>query len=259
MKKIYKTYLICIILFLTLVLSAEERNDLIIKLPNNQVMEFILVEAGTFRMGSPRNEPDRFQNENQHRVTLTNDYYIGKYPVTQAQWLSLMEKNPSHFQGDNRPVDSVSWVDCQNFIEKLNDYTSKNFRLPTEAEWEFAARGGNNSNGYMFSGSDNIDDVAWYIGNSQYQTHPVGLKLPNELGIYDMNGNILEWCNDRYGEYPRGRVVDPTGPESGHYRVLRGGAWNFNAANCRIAHRGNSFPSRGWHFTGFRLVITREP
>ena len=142
-------------------------------------------------------------------------YYIGQTEVTQALWEAVMENNPSHFKGLRKPVESVSWNDCQEFISKLNSLTGKRFRLPTEAEWEFAARGGNNSRGYKYGGGSNLDDVAWYKENSGSRTHDVGTKLANELGLYDMNGNVLEWCSDWYGSYDNSSQTNPRGAESG--------------------------------------------
>lgn len=157
----------------------------------------VKVEAGTFMMGptSELEKPYHWEKP-RHKVTLTKDYYIGKYEVTQALWQVVMGNNPSDFKGDNFPVEKVSWNDCQAFITKLNGMTGRKFRLPTEAEWENAARGGRKSQAYQYCGSNNISDVAWYWDNNTGMTHPVGGKLPNELGIYDMSGNVLEWCQD---------------------------------------------------------------
>ena len=191
-----------------------------------------------------------------HRVTLTNDYYIGKYEVTQALWQTVMWNNPSKFKGDNLPVEHVSWKDCQKFLSKLNRITGKMFRLPTEAEWEYAARGGNKSRGYQYSGSNNLLDVAWFRDNSGSKTHAVGTKQPNELGIYDMSGNVCEWCHDWYGAYSSSSQVNPTGANSGSYRVIRGGSWYFTARNCRSSYRNSISPDgRGYDF-GLRLVLS---
>ena len=172
--------------------------------------DMVEVRGGTFRMGATSEQgSDADSDENPvHSVTLSG-YYIGKTEVTQALWKAVMGSNPSEFKGDNLPVEYVFWYDCQEFIRKLNALTGQDFRLPTEAEWEFACRGGNNSRGYKYSGSDCIDDVAWYVDNSGSKTHPVATKLPNELGIYDMSGNVDEWCNDWYGYYSRGAQTNP--------------------------------------------------
>ena len=189
-----------------------------------------------------------------HSVTL-DDFYIGKYEVTQAQWRAVMGSNPSHFKGDNLPVEMVSWDDVQEFIKKLNSTTGKTYRLPTEAEWEYAARGGDKSKGYKYSGSDKIEDVAWYIGNSGRKTHPVGTKKPNELDIYDMSGNVWEWCQDWFGSYSISPQKNPQGPSSGYYCVLRGGSWNNFSSFSRSASRLDSYTGFRKDFFGFRLVL----
>ena len=150
-----------------------------------------------------------------------------------------MGDNPSEFKGASRPVENVSWNDCQDFIRKLNELTGASFRLPTEAEWDFAARGGNSSRGYKYSGSDTIGDVAWHLGNSGDETHAVGGKSANELGLYDMSGNVSEWCSDWFGEYSSSSQTNPKGPSNGSRRVYRGGSWGYFAMNCRVSDRDN--------------------
>ena len=223
---------------------------------NGVSFDMMMVKAGTFTMGatSEMKAPDSDEKPT-HQVTLTNDYYIGKTEVTQALWKAVMGNNPSYFKGDNLPVESVSWNDCQKFISKLNSMTGQNFRLPTEAEWEFAARGGNNSNHYQYSGSNKLGDVAWYYGNSGIKTHAVATKQPNELGIYDMSGNVWEWCSDWYGNYSSSSQTNPTGPNSGSDRVIRGGGWNDDARNCRSSDRGCHTPVFSFGFLGLRLVL----
>lgn len=222
----------------------------------------VYVEGGTFLMGAqstapnaPNYDSEAFVGESPvHRVTVSS-FYMSKYEVTQGLWEAVMGTNPSKFKGDNLPVDSVSWYDCQDFIAKLNKLTGKEFRLPTEAEWEYAARGGNKSRGYKYSGSNTIGVVAWYIGNYSDKTHPVGSKQPNELGLYDMSGNVWEWCQDRYRPYSFSSQTDPTGPSSGSYRVHRGGCWFSSAQGCRVSNRFGSAPGdRGDADHGFRLV-----
>ena len=163
---------------------------------------------------------------------------------------------PSWFNGDNLPVENVSWNDCQQFIDKLNDLTGRRFRLPTEAEWEFAARGGNKSRHTQYSGSSNIDEVAWYDGNSSIKTHPVKTKKANELGIYDLSGNVWEWCQDWYGDYSSNAQTNPTGPSSGTFRVYRGGSWFNNARYCRSAFRISYSPDYRYYNLGLRLVLS---
>lgn len=232
--------------------EANERRAIINRLVNNMVY----VSGGTFTIGATSEQgSDAYDDEKPiHRVTLSS-YYIGKYEVTQAEWKAVMGSNPSNFKGDNLPVEQVSWNDCQEFIRKLNSLTGKNFRLPTEAEWEFAARGGNNSRGYKYSGSNDIGSVAWYWDNSGSKTHPVGQKSPNELGLYDMTGNVWEWCQDWKGVYPSSSQTNPTGPASGSYRVNRGGSWGLNARDCRVSYRSSSAPGYSDDFLGLRLVL----
>ena len=213
--------------------------------------KMIKVEGGTFQMGSENGYEDE---QPIHSVTLS-DYYIGETEVTQALWQAVMGSNPSNFKGDYLPLEEVSWNDCQEFISKLNQKTGRRFALPTEAQWEFAARGGNKSRGYEYSGSNNIDDVAWCEDNSSYKTHPVGSKMANELGLYDMTGNVWEWCSDWYGDYSSSSQTNPTGPETGSNRVLRGGSWSFHAGNCRSTIRSCSYPGDRYRDNGFRLVL----
>ena len=231
---------------------------------NAYVNSMVYVEGGTFTMGDTGEQGgDVFSDEKPaHSVTLSS-YHIGQTEVTQELWEAVMGSNPSEFKGSNRPVECVSWDDCQEFISRLNAKTGKRFRLPTEAEWEYAARGGSRSRGYKYSGSDNIYDVAWFTQNScdkgssspDYGTHAVGTKLPNELGLYDMTGNVWEWCSDWYGTYSSSAQSNPTGPSSGSYRVHRGGSWNGNAWRCRVSiRRINSLGNRG-SFLGVRLAL----
>ena len=217
----------------------------------------VYVEGGTFTMGatSEQKKPDDDEKPT-HRVSLSS-FYIGKYEVTQALWKAVMGSNPSHFEGDNLPVENVSWNDCQTFLRKLNAMTGKNFRLPTEAEWEFAARGGNRSRGYQYSGSNVLSDVAWYYDNSGSKTHNVGTKAPNELGIYDMSGNVWEWCQDWKGSYIGSAQTNPKGPSSGSYRVDRGGSWFNFAWSCRVACRYCHTPDYRYFDLGFRLALSQ--
>ena len=220
-------------------------------------IEMVKVEAGTFMMGATSEMKNPNSNEKPvHQVTLTNDYYMGKYEVTQALWQAVMGSNPSEYKGDNLPVETVSWNDCQKFISKLNSLTGRMFRLPTEAEWEYAARGGKESRGYQYSGSSNISDVAWYDGNSVNKTHPVGTKQANELGIYDMTGNVWEWCSDWYGFYSSSSQTNPTGSDSGSARVSRGGGWFNDASYCRLSVRFYYTPDFRLDILGLRLALS---
>ena len=218
----------------------------------------VYVSGGTFTMGATSEQgSDAYDREKPaHSVTLSG-YYIGKYEVTQELWKAVMGSNLSYFKGDNLPVENVSWNDVQEFLRKLNAMTGKRYRLPTEAEWEFAARGGNSSRGYKYSGGNSIGSVAWCKDNSGSRTHAVGTKSPNELGIYDMSGNVLEWCQDwynssYYGSSPR---TNPQGPNSGSFRVYRGGSWNGGAGSCRVSNRTFITPGNRYGDLGFRLAL----
>lgn len=233
---------------------AKEAKRIVV---NDISFKMIPVEGGTFTMGatSEMTEP-LFGEESTHQVTLSS-YYIGETEVTQALWKAVMGSNPSRFKGDDLPIEQVSWDDCQTFISKLNALTGKRFRLPTEAEWEFAARGGNQSRHTQYSGSSRIDDVAWYVINSGEETHPVKTKQPNELGIYDMTGNVCEWCQDWFGNYSSYAQTNPTGASSGSFRVLRGGCWYYSPRYCRSSCRGSTTPENSSYFLGLRLVLSQ--
>lgn len=240
---------------------ASGSNTISIPVKDGISIDMVKVEAGTFMMGATSEMKDSYDDPDSdekpvHQVTLTNDYYMGKYEVTQALWEAVMGSNPSYFKGDNLPVEEVSWNDCQEFISKLNSLTGRKFRLPTEAEWEYAARGGKKSRSYQYSGSSNISDVAWYDGNSGDKTHPVGTKQANELGIYDMTGNVLEWCQDWYGSYYSSSQTNPTGATSGSRHVNRGGSWAKNvrrsSPSCRY---GAIYVDRDLDL-GFRLALS---
>ena len=232
--------------------------------------KMVRVDGGTFMMGSK--DSDAYSSEKPvHQVTLSS-YAIGETEVTQELWQAVMGKNPSHFKGENLPVEQVSWEDCQEFIRQLNAKTGRTFRLPTEAEWEFAARGGVKSRGYKYSGSNSIGDVAWYwensgnnplsgewdndrINSNHCRTHPVKTKQANELGLYDMSGNVLEWCSDWYGSYGSNAQTNPIGPSSGSGRVIRGGSWCHAAEDCRSIDRDYCLPSYPCSNLGLRLAL----
>ena len=232
--------------------------------------EMVRVPAGEFMMGALENDGDAYDDEkSRHRVTLTRDLLMGKYPVTQAFWESVMESNPSMHKGANRPVEKVSWLDVVAFCNKLSEreglepaytitgenvtcnWSAKGYRLPTEAEWEYSARSGQR---FTYSGSNNVAEVAWYEGNSGDETHPVGQKKPNGFGLCDMSGNVYEWVWDVEGDYSGGSQTDPTGPDSGSIRVRRGGGWSDYAWFTRVSARFIGDPTRRFSDLGFRLV-----
>lgn len=228
---------------------------------NGVSFDMIWVEAGTFMMGSDTGEIINMKPV--HKVTLTKNYYIGKTEVTQALWEAVMGENPSVFKYASKPVHDISWNNCILFLLKLNALTGLSFRLPTEAEWEYAARGGNRSCNYRYSGSDDLDEVAWHKGISNWLTdsndnvHVVATKKPNELGIYDMNGNVSEYCSDRYDEnyYKYSPQIDPIGPDNGKMRVKRGGDWFGDAKYCSLTFRSYEYPTDVDTDNGLRLVL----
>jgi formylglycine-generating enzyme required for sulfatase activity len=237
--------------------------------------EMVEVEGGTFTMGCTAEQgSDCYDNAKPAHSVTVRSFQIGKYEVTQAQWKAIMETTVRQQrdkdchncslagEGDNYPMYYVSWDEAQEFIKRLNVATGKSYRLPTEAEWEYAARGGNRSQGYKYSGSNNIDEVAWSGDNSGEQTHPagsqnhpVGTKKANELGIHDMSGNVWEWCQDWYEDYSASSQQNPVGANNGSNRVLRGGSWNNNAVYCRVAPRVSYSPGYNSFSLGFRVVL----
>ena len=224
---------------------------------NGVKFQMVKIQGGTFQMGATLEQgSDAYDWESPvHSVTLS-DYYIGQTEVTQELWQAVMGSNPSSFKDNNqRPVEAVSWNDCQEFIEKLNRLTGKNFRLPTEAEWEYAARGGSKRRGYKYSGSDNPDAVAWDYENSGVKTHAVATKRANELGLYDMSGNVYEWCSDWYGDYSSNSQTNPTGASEGSYRVMRGGNCSSPARIVRVSYRFYSMPDNHHYYNGLRLAL----
>ena len=258
------------------VITVEESN-----IPNNKNivegknwtledinLEMIYCPAGNFMMGSPSDELGEKTNEILHKVKLSKPFLIGKFPITQKQYLTIMRNNPSNFKGDNNPVECVCWEDAKKYCERLNNlFKDKlpvgcNFSLPTEAQWEYACRAGTNTS--LNSGKNitsetgscyNLDEVGWYCQNSGGKTHAVGQKKPNVWGIYDMHGNVNEWCEDWYGDYPSSAVTDPTGPSSGSRRVIRGGSFDNNAWCCRSASRLCLNPGFNRTYLGFRVAL----
>ncbi len=221
---------------------------------NKLNLKMVNVPGGSFQMGSNNGEDDE---KPVHQVTVSS-FSIGKYEVTQAQWRAVMGKDPEElsFKGcDQCPVESVSWEDIQEFLTKLNAKTGKKYRLPTEAEWEFAARGGNKKEGFEYAGSSTLKDVAWYGDNSDSKTHPVGSKKPNALGIYDMSGNVYEWCQDWFSDYSSASQTNPKGAAKGSYRVNRGGSWFNPARYCRVSFRNCNSPANRRNLLGFRLAL----
>ena len=241
----------------------------------NQTLLMKKVAGGAFIMGATNSDREAIERERPAHSVLLDDFYISETVVTQALWESVMGKNPSVFVARDHPVESMSWNDCQEFIIRLNRMTGRNFQLPTEAQWEFAARGGNKSKGYKYSGSDSLDSVAWYWKNSglrpiegtdedwnidkikgnKCKTHSVKTKKPNELGLYDMTGNVWEWCCDWFESYSVDPQINPTGAKEGQYRVVRGGSWNSEARHCRVLRRSYNNPEDGRDYLGFRLVL----
>jgi len=232
-------------------------------------MKLVLIPKGTFVMGSPESEEGRQKDETQHEVTISKDYYLGVTEVTQGQYQKVMGKNPSYFkkriirESDSSmyPVEAVSWEDAVEFCKKLSELPKEKagrvYRLPTEAEWEYACRSGSKSAYSFGESSKSLGDYAWFDENSRHQTHPVGQKKPNAWGLYDMHGNVIEWCSDYwYGEYPKGAVSDPSGPRGGSYRVIRGGSGNYTAAFCRSAVRSGLVPSFRDSGLGFRVALS---
>jgi formylglycine-generating enzyme required for sulfatase activity len=220
---------------------------------NSAGMKLAYIPAGEFEMGSPIGEKGRAEDELQHRVKLTRRFRIGVTEVTQGQWEAVMGYNRSNFKGSDLPVEKISWREAVAFCKKLSKEESKRYRLPTEAEWEYACRAGATG---AFGGTGKIDEMAWYADNSEETSHPVGTKGANAWGLNDMHGNVAEWCSDRYGaEYPEGEAVDPNGQGEGTYRVVRGGSWSHFARACRCAARSSVPESYQLRQTGLRVVM----
>jgi formylglycine-generating enzyme required for sulfatase activity len=227
------------------------------EMTNSVGMKLVLIPAGEFMMGSPADEKDRSNDETQHKVRISKPFYMGAMEVTQAQWKAVMGNNPSSFNGDDLPVETVSWNDCQEFLKKLSAKEGKTYRLPTEAEWEYACRAGTTT---RFNAGDDdkaLDGVGWYFGNSGGMPHPVGQKKANVWGLYDMHGSVIEWCQDLYGDdyYKSSPAVDPTGSAQGADRVLRGGCWFFIPRYSRSSGRGRNDPGFRSPLLGFRVVV----
>ncbi|MDR0972310.1 MAG: formylglycine-generating enzyme family protein [Bacteroidales bacterium] len=241
--------------------SEEETTNETTNIPNTPVInpaepEMVEVEGGAFMMGCTEEQGACGSDQVPVHLVNISTFKISKYEITQKQWNLIMDTNPSkNLSGDNYPVEMVTYMEAQEFCARLSEETGKQYRLPTEAEWEYAARGGNKSQGYRYSGSGNLDSVAWYNDNGNNQTHPVGEKFPNELGIYDMTGNVWEWCSDWYGAYSSSTQTDPVGPSSGTLRVGRGGSYDNHYSMCGNSYRNDFVPEIRFGTLGFRVVL----
>ena len=241
--------------------------------PDPTHIKMVRIKPGTFVMGSPESEPEHQFDEVQHTVTITKAFYLSRTPITQAQWQAVMGTNPSGFKGDDLPVERVSWDDAVAFCEKLSAREHKKYRLPTEAEWEYACRAGTTTEYYTGNGTAALDKAGWYRGNSAYipvqsmffgtstttgpGTHPVAQKAPNAWGLYDMHGNVWQWCSNYYYEYT-GDAENPTGPTPGPARVLRGGSWLYTPRRCRSACLNDCGPGYRGHDVGFRIALDSD-
>ena len=268
MKRSLSFFSVVLVLFHLLALLHPAKAQAPKEITNSIGVKLVLIPKGTFMMGSPESEKGRYENETQHEVTISKDYYLGVYEVTQAQYEKVMGKNPSVFQGAkvgnenaDLPVENVSWDDVVEFCKKLSDLPEEKkagrmYRLPTETEWEYACRAGSKT-AYSFDDEEGLlPEYGWFNRNSSDRTHTVGLLEPNAWGLYDMHGNVWEWCSDWYEEYPKGAVSDPTGPKEGSNRVRRGGSWLSGAAYCRSADRLRFDPSSRYDYLGFRLALS---
>jgi formylglycine-generating enzyme required for sulfatase activity len=243
--------------------AEESLEELAVDLGGGVKLEMVLIPAGQFLMGSSDSDKDaRGAEKPQHQVRITKPFYLGKYEVQQEQWEAVMGNNPSTFKGAKNPVEQVSWDDCQKFLDKLNAMTAEQegkFVLPTGAEWEYACRGGSTTRFSYGDATRSLGEYAWYKDNSEQKTHPVGKKKPNAWGLYDMHGNVWEWCHDLYDEkyYANAATDDPQGPSSGSRRVLRGGSWRIAAGICRSAGCDSGVP--GYRDTGLGFRVARVP
>jgi len=243
--------------------STQPAKGLTLDLGNKVMMKLVLIPAGKFMMGSPATEGGRYSEEGpQHEVTISKPFYMGVFEVTQEQYEQIMGQNPSTLKGAKKPVETVSWDEAVEFCKKLSQKTGKTVQLPTEAQWEYAGRAGTKTRFGFGDKDEDLGDYAWWggfdnNGNSGKQTHPVGQKKPNAWGLYDMHGNVFEWCSDWYGEdyYAKSPMTDPQGPDSGSVRVLRGGSWYSPPQHCRSAFRSRSSPGDRYDDIGFRVAV----
>ena len=228
---------------------------------NSIGMKLVLIPAGTFTMGSPMEEVGRQANETPHEVTISKSYYLGVFEVTQHEYEKVMGANRSVFKGAKNPVDMVSWDDAVSFCKKLSEMpeekaAGRSYRLPTEAEWEYACRAGSTTSYSFGETAESLGEYAWFGKNSERKTHPVGEKKPNRWGLYDMHGNVWEWCQHVYETSPSGAATDPQGPNEGAYRVFRGGCWAYVAAYCRTGARFTYDPSSRTNRNGLRVALS---
>lgn len=282
MKRFRVVQDICAFVLVILVTSVFAAAQQPKQVTNSLGMKFKLIPEGVFIMGSPASEDGSEDDERQYEATITEPFYIGIFEVTQAQYARVMGNNPSFFQGDkladrhpktgrivnevntwSYPVDQVSWADAMDFCKRLSSSADekragREYRLPTEAQWEYACRAGTNTAFGFAEDTKTMDEYAWFAGTSEGKTHPIGLKKPNAWGLYDMHGNVREWCMDWYGDYPRRPTVDPMGPTKGGLRVLRGGSWGEPAQNCRCASRDSYLPTSRFNDNGagFRVIMS---
>ena len=270
MKRSLSFFSVVLVLFYLLALLHPAKAQAPKEITNSIGMKLVLIPKGTFMMGSPESEKGRQKDETQHEVAISKDYYLGVHEVTQSEYQQVMNKNPSNFQGEKikgdsspHPVDQVSWNDAVEFCKRLSELPEEKkagrvYRLPTEAEWEYACRAGSKTTYSFGESSQSLGDYAWFFNNNDERTHPVGEKKPNAWGLYDMHGNVWEWCSDWYGQYPKGAVSDPAGPKEGSARVQRGGGWFGLAAVCRSAHRDGFIPSVRDADGGFRVALSYQ-
>lgn len=247
-------FFFCAMMAVTSVFAQTTKRTITV---NDVTFNMILVEGGRFNMGGTAEQYNTEDDEYPIHVVTLSDYFIGETEVTQRLWLAVMDYNPSVFTDDlDLPVNHVTWQNCQEFVNKLSEVTGLEFRLPTESEWEYAARGGKYTHYYQYSGSADINEVAWWNDNSDGQPHVVATRKPNELGVYDMSGNLFEFCQDYYGSYDMMPIEEPTGPDSGEERVRRGGAYSGSTKGPRVSFRHHELESVPYPWYGLRLAAT---
>lgn len=250
-----------LVLIIVLLYGSTAYGQQLKEITNSIGMKLVLILPGSFWMGSPEEEFGRKPVETQHQVSISNWYYLGRYEVTQGQYEKVMGNNPSTFKGAKNPVETVSWEDAVSFCTKLSEVPEEKaagrvYRLPTEAEWEYACRAGSTTAFGYGDSANSLGEYEWVAENSEKKTHPVGEKRPNRWGLYDMHGNVIEWCQDWYADYPSDASTDPKGPNGGSCRVVRGGSWNLDGAFCRSARRFNYAPTIRSGVFGFRLALS---